>query len=346
MKQQAAFELEENADLSAFHTLALKARCRYLVKANSLEQLLAAVDFAHRQNVPYRILGSGSNVVFASDYPGLIVLNRLSGVHWQEAEDTVDVTVAAGENWHQLVMTTLDHSAYGLENLALIPGTAGAAPVQNIGAYGVELEQFFVSLTAWDHHTAKAVVFQHSDCRFAYRYSVFREPDIRARYTILSITLRLGKTPKTHTDYAALFDYLQQQGKPQPTPRELAEAVIAIRQSKLPDPAQLPNAGSFFKNPLLDENDYRRLKAEFPDLVAFQQPGGYKVAAAWLIDRAGWKGRRQGAVGVHQQQALVLVNYGGADGAALMSLAADIQVDIHQRFGVSLDIEPDIIRAD
>jgi UDP-N-acetylmuramate dehydrogenase len=286
------------------------------------------------------ILGGGSNVVLAPELPGLTVKVETKGIRLldQTAHDYI-VEAQAGEVWHDFVDHCLSHGWPGLENLALIPGTVGAAPVQNIGAYGVELEQRFHSLLVWDLHAGRQVQMGPADCRFAYRDSVFKHAQA-GRWLIVAVRLRLPCVWRPVMDYPDLQRYPPLL-KTHTQPRHIFDAVCEIRRAKLPDPAVLGNAGSFFKNPVVDAARYERLKAEYPELPAYPQPDGqYKLAAGWLIDQAGWKGRRVGPVGMHERQALVLVNYGGATAQDVLGLAAQIKDAIGQRFGVELEQEP------
>lgn len=253
--------------------------------------------------------------------------------------DDVVVEVQAGENWHEFVLHCVGQAWYGLENLALIPGTVGAAPVQNIGAYGVELDQRFHSVLAWDLRRARMVELGPCDCGFAYRDSIFKRAQA-GHWLIVAVRLRLSRRWQPVLSYPALAQAVSAESA-KPTPRQVFEAVCAIRQSKLPDPAVLGNAGSFFKNPIVDASVYERIRSNEPDLVAYPQGNGaYKLAAGWLIDRAGWKGRRLGPVGVHDRQALVLVNHGGGTADDIQRLAEAVKADVERRFGATLEQEP------
>lgn len=341
-------EILENQPLEKFNTLALKQSARYFVDVTSQDDVSAALSFARQYQLPWMVLGSGSNVVLSQDYPGLVIHHKFKGIeliHDDEASATLKI--AAGEAWHDLVQYTLGKNWYGLENLALIPGTVGAAPVQNIGAYGVELSDVFDSLEAWDENLQQWVTLDRHQCQFAYRDSLFkREPH---RFLILSVTVRLSKLPRVNISYQNLREYFSPQGVcPRDTgnitPEDVFKAVVAIRQSKLPDPALAPNAGSFFKNPLVNIAQYENLLKQYPQLVSY--PSGTsqrKLAAGWLIEQAGWKGLSRGNIGVHPEQALVLVNHGKGDGAELLRFANALCEDIKQRYGVTLEIEPIII---
>ncbi|HEY8385556.1 MAG TPA: UDP-N-acetylmuramate dehydrogenase [Porticoccaceae bacterium] len=326
------------------NTLALPGRAEYLCRAADRDVLLEALVFARHRQLPVTMLGGGSNIVLTGDICGLVV--RLVGgtieqVPAAEVGDAVLVRVGAGIDWHTLVTHCLEQGWHGLENLALIPGTVGAAPIQNIGAYGVELADCFHSLEAVDLVTGESLHFTAEDCRFAYRDSIFKR-DLKGRVAITSVTLSLSTQPRVCLDYPELRSVLA--GCAEPTPRQVYDAVCALRCAKLPDPAHRPNAGSFFKNPVIGRDRAEALRAEFPDMPGYPQPDGLeKIPAAWLIDRAGWKGRRVGAVGVHDRQALVLVHFGGGSGRELLGLAAAIAGDVRQRFGIDLELEPVVL---
>ncbi len=339
--------LQQDVDLGSLNTLAIPARCRYLARVNCVAELQALLEWRRQyerdqqRELPLLILGGGSNLVLSSDFPGLVISMGILGRELLgEDENSALLRAGGGENWHQWVQYCVESGYFGLENLGLIPGTVGAAPIQNIGAYGVELKDCFESLTAVEISSGDEVTFNSAACRFAYRDSVFKQ-ELLDRFIITSVTFRLHRHPDVRADYPALQQYLAGQGVGQPSPQQLFEAVCAIRSSKLPDPAQIPNAGSFFKNPLVGAGDFARLQQEYDDIVGYPQADGQvKLAAGWLIDRAGWRGYRLDGVGVHDKQALVLVNPGHAAGNTLLQLAQRIQDDIRQRYRVGLEIEP------
>ncbi len=341
-----SFTPQENVDLKEHNSLGVSARARYFAPVRIQPQLQAAMRWAIEHDQPWLLLGGGSNLVLAGDIPGLVIKLEMTGrrvVH--EDEQHVWVRVQAGENWHELVRWTLEQGWSGLENLSLIPGTAGAAPVQNIGAYGVELKDVLQQVLVLDAADFALKHLSVEDCGFAYRDSLFkREP---GRRVILSVDLRLNKQPQLQLDYGPLQAELAARGISQPTPMDVSDAVMAVRQSKLPDPAQLGNAGSFFKNPVVDARQAQQLQLQFPQMVQYPLADGrVKLAAGWLIEQAGWKGQRHGDAGVHEQQALVLVNHGAATGEDVLALAAQIREDISQRYGVELEIEPVVIGAE
>lgn len=300
------------------------------------------------------ILGGGSNVVLTGDFPGLLLKVELRGKErLGEDADAVYVRAAAGENWHDFVQWTLAQGWPGLENLSLIPGTVGAAPIQNIGAYGLEAGELLHEVEAIDLADGSPRRFDHAACRFGYRDSVFKQQGwhLDGRLLITAVTFRLPKRWQPRTGYADVAKELAERSvvtpTPTPTPTDIAAAVIAIRQRKLPDPAVLPNAGSFFKNPVVDAATAARLAAAHGSLPNYPQPDGtVKLAAGWLIEQAGWKGRSLGPVGMYEKQALILVNHGGATGADVQALTAAVQADVQQRFGVALEAEPVFIGHD
>jgi UDP-N-acetylmuramate dehydrogenase len=333
--------LQENASLKPYNTFGLEARARFLAKVGDADDLAAMLADARVAGLPRLVIGGGSNLLLTRDFPGLVLLMVNRGIELiAEDEHAYQVRAAAGENWHGFVLHTLERGWFGLENLSLIPGTVGAAPIQNIGAYGVELESVFHSLEAWEIESGKTVRFDREDCRFGYRDSIFKH-GARDRYIILSVTFRLPKNAPVHAGYADVKTELAARGIAAPTPRDISDAVIAIRTRKLPDPAVLGNAGSFFKNPLVSEEKLEALKVFYPGLVSYAQGKGmHKLAAGWLIEHAGWKGRVVGNAAVYDKQALVLVNRGNASGEEIATLARAIQADIRTRYAVELEPEP------
>ena len=332
----------ENASLQACNTLAVDARARYFLRVTDDHSLDQALAWARAQQQPVLVIGEGSNLVLAGDWAGLVLQVALKGIEvLEETAESVTVAIAGGDHWHDCVTHTVQSGWYGLENLALIPGTAGAAPVQNIGAYGMEISELLVSVEAVSIVDGARHTFANADCGFRYRDSMFRG-HCPNRWLITRIVLRLHKQPATTVHYPALQEYLQHAGieAATATPQQVMDAVIAIRQSKLPDPAVTPNAGSFFKNPVVDAATYQRLKAEYPALVAYPANGDWKLAAGWLIEQAGMKGILKDGVGTAPTQALVLVNPGRKSGAHIMAMANTIRDAVQARFGVTLDVEP------
>jgi UDP-N-acetylmuramate dehydrogenase len=308
-----------------------------------VEELTEALSVAEAGNHPVLLLGGGSNVVLTRDHPGLVVRMALKGVELlEDAADHCLLRASAGEDWHSLVESCLQNNYFGLENLALIPGTVGAAPIQNIGACGVELRDRLDSLEALDRSTRKLVRFSNRECGFSYRNSLFKQA-LRDQYIITSVTLKLDKIPAPVTSYGSVERELEAMGVTEVTPNDVSEAVCRLRRRRLPDPSVLGNAGSFFKNPLVHAETFKALKSRYEDLIAFpEKDDGVKLAAGWMIDRMGWKGFRSGAAGVHTEHALVLVNHGGATAEEILNLARDIQGSVKEAFDVELEIEPRI----
>ncbi len=326
-------------NLQKFNTLAVPAVADYFVAVHNDEELCEALAFARAKNLPHLLLGGGSNIVLRSDFPGLVIQLKSQGKELVAEDDNfVWLKVAAGENWHQLVEYTLANAFYGLENLSLIPGSVGAAPIQNIGAYGVEVKDFISELTALEIRSGVSVSFTNESCRFGYRDSVFKQ-SLKDQYVITSVTFRLAKVAAPNLSYPALRQALAAVNAP--SPQAVSEAVIAIRQAKLPDPAAVPNVGSFFKNPIINATQLSGLAARYPGIVSYAVDEAHtKLAAAWLIDRAGWRGKGVGGAEVHAQQALVLTNPQRLYGDAVLALAEQIQQSVLAEFGVSLELEP------
>jgi UDP-N-acetylmuramate dehydrogenase len=326
----------ENFDLRRFNTFHVSAKARYFVVIDDLEQLRAALDWAKARAVPYMLIGQGSNILFKQDYPGLIIELNIKGIRvTNENAEYADVEAMCGEIWHDFVMYCLQHGYYGLENLSLIPGTVGAAPVQNIGAYGVEAKDSLLTLQGMEIQSGAMVSFTNADCEFGYRDSVFKRR-LKEQYIICSVTFRLRKQARLTLDYPALRTALKEVPAASLTPQLVSATVCRIRSSKLPDHLTLGNAGSFFWNPHVSQAQFASLRARFPDIVGYPDGAKVKVPAAWLIEKAGWKGYREGDVGVHRDHALVLVNHGAATGAQLVALSEKIQASVLDLFGIQL----------
>ena len=333
-------EFSCDVSLQTLNTFGLACRACWFAAPTTLEQLQGLLKSAiFKQASRFLILGGGSNVLFLKDFEGCVITPHLQGMRLLEStEDAWFVEVGAGENWHSMVCTLMGQNLPGLENLALIPGTVGAAPVQNIGAYGLEMQERFAWLDAIEITTGKLCRFDLEACEFGYRSSVFKGA-AAGRFIIISVTLALPKKWRAVTHYADVERALKQQGLT-PSPQSIFEIVVAARRSKLPDPRLIGNAGSFFKNPVLTPLQADALKTVYPSLPTYPQADGtVKLPAAWLIEQCGFKGIRRGAAGVHERQALVLVNYGGATGEQLLTLAKEIQAGVHSRFGVKLEPE-------
>jgi UDP-N-acetylmuramate dehydrogenase len=330
-----------DATLQPYNTLALQARASALVSVTSDQELADAFTWAAQNDLPVVPLGGGSNVVLARDLDALVVRQNTRGIETlYTSDDKVILRVAAGENWHALVQWSLQHSLYGLENLALIPGNVGAAPMQNIGAYGVELQSCLLQVHAMHIADGRAITLSREKCEFGYRDSIFKH-DLRDTLVITAVDLQLSRKPRLHTEYPALASLLRETVSEAVTPQDVFNAVVSIRRSKLPDPSIEPNAGSFFKNPLVATDHARELMEKFPGLPGYPQAdGSVKLAAGWMIDHCGWKGYREDDVGVHPEHALVIVNYGNENGERLLSMASEIAATVADTFAVQLVIEP------
>lgn len=334
-----------SVDLSSANTLRLPCQAARFAAPNTLSALRAALATAHRHGWPVTLLGGGSNVLLPAILPGLVVQPALRQWWLSHHQGHVLAHVGAGVNWHRLVMATAARGLWGIENLALIPGSCGAAPVQNIGAYGVELADTLQAVQVMELATGRIEWLDAQRCAFGYRESIFKGA-LAGRVVITQLVLRLSRTPAPRLGYGDLAMRLagSATSTPSPTPLAVAEAVCAIRREKLPDPDELANAGSFFKNPLVSDGQAAQLLQQYPAMPHFpQQGGGTKLAAGWLIDQCGLKGMRDGAFGVHQHQALVLVHFGGGDRQGLMEIADYIADQVEARFGVRLDPEPRMI---
>jgi UDP-N-acetylmuramate dehydrogenase len=335
--------IEENKDLKPYNTFGIEATASYFCEIHSIEELQALFREDKFSAMPLLILGGGSNVLFTRDPEGLVVLNKIKGTAvLKEDEQEVLVKVGGGFSWHEFVLYTITRGWGGLENLSLIPGTTGAAPMQNIGAYGVEIKDTFLSLEAVNRTDGSLRTFKADECQFGYRSSVFKTTE-RDKWVIASVTFRLSKKPQFNTSYGAIQDTLNQRGISELSLQAISDAVVYIRQSKLPDPKLIGNAGSFFKNPVIEEAQFNRLKEHYPVIPSYPQEDGIKVPAGWLIEQCGWKGYRRGQVGVHDKQALVLVNHGGAKGIELKQLSEDIQASVKEKFGIELEAEVNFI---
>lgn len=336
--------LQEHLSLRPFHTFNLSVSARWMIEIRTEKEaveFLADNRFAH---VDMLILGGGSNVLFTRDFQGIVLRNCIHGIEVvEEHEDSVLLKVGAGETWHQFVLYCLEQNYFGIENLSLIPGTVGAAPIQNIGAYGVEVKEVIESVETIHLTSFEPRTFSRDECQFGYRDSIFKR-QAKGKYLITRVNMRLSKVPAPNLRYGAIASEV-----PDPataTPKEVSDAVIRIRQSKLPDPAEIGNAGSFFKNPEIPVSLFEQIKAEYPEVPSYPiSEEIVKVPAGWLIQTAGWKGKRIGDYGVHARQALVLVNYGDASGADIYQLSEKILQDIREKFGISLEREVQVIGA-
>jgi UDP-N-acetylmuramate dehydrogenase len=335
--------IQENISLKPFNTFGIDARARYFssfASLDELEELLAGPG----SRVPQLVLGGGSNILLTKDFDGLVLKNEIRGIEIiREDEEHVYLKAGAGENWHRFVLFCVENNYAGVENLSLIPGQAGASPMQNIGAYGVEIKDVFYELEAFHRKEGKLQRFSLSDCAFGYRDSVFKNK-YKDQFVIVNVTYRLNRKPSFHTGYGAIVQELGNMGVRELSIQAISQAVINIRSSKLPDPKKLGNAGSFFKNPVVGNEQFEGLKKEFPGIVGFPSgPAHTKLAAGWLIEQCGWKGYRKGDTGCYPLQALVLVNYGDASGNDIFGLSSEIIGSVESRFGVRLEREVNVI---
>ncbi|WP_085675537.1 MULTISPECIES: UDP-N-acetylmuramate dehydrogenase [unclassified Pseudomonas] len=333
---------QEQVSLKPYNTFGIDVKARYFTQAHDDDEVREALAQAHQRGLPVQVIGGGSNLLLTRDIDALVLhmASRGRRVLSDDGERVV-VEAQAGEPWHDFVQWSLAQGFCGLENLSLIPGTVGAAPMQNVGAYGVEIKDVFAGLTALDRETGELRDFTLEECAFGYRDSVFKRNP--GRWLILQVRFALSHELQAHLDYGPVRQRLAEQGVEQPTAQAISDAICSIRREKLPDPAELGNAGSFFKNPVVSAELVERIRSQYPGVVAYPQADGQvKLAAGWLIEQAGWKGYREGDAGVHRLQSLVLVNYGQASGAQLHALAQRIQADILERFGVELEMEPNL----
>ena len=333
--------IQSNVSLKPYNTLAVDALSHRYVKLDHVKQLISLFEKGILESSPF-FLGEGSNLLITKPIEPLVIHNQLQGLTIKhETSRYIDITIASGENWHQVVCHCIKNGYYGLENLSLIPGTVGAAPVQNIGAYGVEIKDTVLRVSVFDTITGQSLELDNKDCQFSYRDSIFKQPQHK-HWLITAVTLRLSKTFTPQLDYPALADHIKQSSQTI-TANAVANAVITIRQSKLPNPSSIPNAGSFFKNPIIHDDDYQRLIKHNPSMPSFPaNDNQYKIPAAWLIEQCGWKGKREGDVSMHHQQAVVLINHGNASGQRLLRHTERVSKSVKQRFGVQLIPEVNI----
>jgi UDP-N-acetylmuramate dehydrogenase len=336
--------IQENVSLKQFNTFGIEAKARYFVEVKNKTELNEALYDSQFHMMRRLVLGGGSNVLFTKDFDGVVIKVNIKGLKkTKENADFVWVKAGAGENWHDLVLFTIENNWGGIENLSLIPGLVGAAPLQNIGAYGVEIKDTIHEVKALNIPHGETHVFDKNDCQFGYRESIFKN-EAKDKYVVLSITLKLAKNPKFHVEYGAIQEVLAQNPTQELSIKAVSDAVISIRQSKLPNPAEIGNAGSFFKNPEISTTLFEKLKAEFPEIPSYPiNESLVKVPAGWLIEKAGWKGFREGDIGVHSKQALVLVNYGNGTGLQIKDLSEKIQKSILEKFGIKLQVEVNFV---
>ncbi|MFA6520051.1 MAG: UDP-N-acetylmuramate dehydrogenase [Candidatus Paceibacterota bacterium] len=353
-------KIEKNYNLSKLNTFGIQAKAKLFVEINTEEDIKELFILPEFQKNNKLFLGGGSNVLFTKDFDGIVILNKLKGIEIiEETSENVKVRALGGENWHDMVTFAVDRDLWGIENLSLIPGTVGAAPMQNIGAYGVELKNTLLDVEAYNIETGEKRIFPKEECELGYRESIFKHKN-KGQYFIFAITLRLNKKENRNISYRILADYLEKNKIEVKRVKDISDAVAAIRRSKLPDPKIIGNAGSFFKNIFVSEVEFKKLQTEYPDIPHFEEPADaealagrdevvIKIPAGWFIEKCGpangisWKGYRIGNVGVHERQALVLVNYGGATGREIVDLASQIISSVKEKFNLELTPEVNIV---
>jgi UDP-N-acetylmuramate dehydrogenase len=334
--------IEETFSLKSFNTFGLKAYTRFFAEADNVEDLKTVLNVFQDNPLPKLILGGGSNLLFTRDYEGIVIYPDLKGKEIaREDEKNVCIKAYAGENWDQFVAFCVSNNWGGLENLSLIPGNVGACPIQNIGAYGVEVKDVIDSVEAWNLETGEKKIFSNAECCFGYRDSIFKN-DLKNKYLIVSVVFQLSKQPVPNMNYKDVLEELK--NFKTISIDTVREAIINIRHRKLPDPEEYGNAGSFFKNPVVSINLFKKIKDEYPEVPSFPVNEQHvKIPAAWLIQTAGWKGVREGNTGTHPTQPLVIINYGGASGMEIFNFAKKIQLSIHEKFGIELEMEVRIV---
>jgi UDP-N-acetylmuramate dehydrogenase len=333
--------IQTNKNLKEYNTFGISVKAEMFAVFSSIEELKQILS--NRNGKDLLVLGGGSNLLLTKDFDGLVIKNEIK--RFEVIEETVSEVIVesgAGENWHEFVLNCIDKGFGGVENLSLIPGSVGASPMQNIGAYGVEIKDVFESLSAYHIASGEIHYFDKTKCEFGYRESIFKNK-VKGEYIILTVTFRLTKNPTINSSYGAINEQLKVMGIQVPTIKELSAAVIAIRQSKLPDPKIIGNAGSFFKNPTVEIALLEQIQKNYPDIPNYPALNGKKLAAGWLIEKSGWKGRTFDNYGVHKLQALVLVNYGNCTGQEIFDLSSQIIQDVFEKFGVLLEREVNIL---
>jgi UDP-N-acetylmuramate dehydrogenase len=335
--------IQKNFPLKSLNTFAVSAEAAFYTDINTESDLAELFADEGLRNLPRLVLGGGSNVLFTADFDGLVIRMNIKGIRSRRENSDVFVTAGAGEVWNDLVNYCVSHDFAGMENLSLIPGSVGASPVQNIGAYGVELMDIFYSCRAFEIATGTMHTFYRQDCNFSYRESIFKQ-ELKGQMIITEVTYKLSLTPSINISYGAITAELEKRGIVAPTIRDVSSVVSAIRVSKLPDPATIGNAGSFFKNPVVEVDKFRQIQSVFPDTVHYCMPNStVKLAAGWLIEQCGWKGKKIGETGTWKNQALVLVNYGNASGTEIYDLSEAIIQSVKDKFGVLLEREVNVL---
>ena len=335
--------IQENVSLKNYNTFGIEAKTKRFARFSDTEELTNILS--EKEDDELLILGGGSNILLTKDFDGLAILNEIKGFEIiEEDENFVKVKVGSGEIWHEFVLRCIEKNFGGVENLSLIPGSVGASPMQNIGAYGVEIKDVFEELEAFHIESGEILTFSHEDCNFGYRESIFKR-ELKGQFIIVSVTFKLTKRKhRIKASYGAILSELESNGIDSPTISEISDAVIAIRSSKLPDPKKIGNAGSFFKNPIVEQSVLAKIQKNYKDVPNYPAPNGLvKLAAGWLIEQAGWKGKTFGSYGVHKNQALVLVNYDDCTGSDILQLSAEIIEDVGVKFGIALEREVNIL---
>lgn len=338
-------KIKQNVSLKPYNTFGIEASAKYFIEVTSLDELKDLLKDTSLKDIKKLFLGGGSNILLLNDYDGLVIKISIKGI--EVIEDTIDYTIlraGAGEVWHEFVLYCIDQNLSGIENMSLIPGTVGAAPMQNIGAYGAEIKDTFHSLEALNLETLEIETFDTEKCRFGYRESFFKHEG-KGKYVIVNVSFKLSKISQINVSYGAIQQTLNEMNIQNPTIKDVSNAVISIRRSKLPDPAEIGNSGSFFKNPEIPRKQYLELKEKFPAIPGYEvSEEVVKVPAGWMIEQAGWKGKKIGEVGVHDKQALVLVNFGSGKGQEIADLAKEIQKSVKEKYGIEISPEVNFIQ--
>ncbi len=335
--------IQENISLKPFNTFGIDKKAKLFAIATTEKNVKEALEHSSKLGIPLMILGGGSNILLTQDVNALVLKIEIKGIEvLKENDEEVILEVGAGENWHSFVLQCIEKNYAGVENLSLIPGTVGASPMQNIGAYGIEIKEVFENLTALNRTSGQIEIFNWDQCKFGYRESVFKN-ELKDQYIITKVSFRLKKKPTFNISYGAISDTLTEMGVKELSIKAISDAVTQIRKSKLPDPKEIGNAGSFFKNPTISKEQFEKLKTDYATIPGFPNEDGIKIPAAWLIEQAGWKGQTFGNIGVHKLQPLVLVNYGGGDGKEIAALSNNIQSSILEKFGILLQPEVNFI---
>ncbi|KOY86463.1 UDP-N-acetylenolpyruvoylglucosamine reductase [bacterium 336/3] len=335
--------VQKDISLKPYHTFGIEVKTKYLIEVHNIEDVKDALNFQKQQNLELLILGGGSNLLFTKDFEGVVIKVTLKGIEKiKEDENSVWLKVAAGENWHEFVLFCIENGWGGVENLSLIPGTVGAAPMQNIGAYGVEIKETFDSLEAYHLQSGEIHQFSKEQCKFGYRESIFKN-EVKGQYLITSVVFKLSKKHLLNFSYGDIQQVLARENI-EPSISNISQAVIEIRSSKLPNPKEIGNAGSFFKNPFIEKTHFEKLKDLYPQIPVYPVDEKLvKIPAGWLIEQCGWKGYKNGDAGVHAKQALVLVNYGHAKGVEIGELSEMIKKSVSEKFGIALHTEVNIV---